>query len=640
MNAEWVIVGLLLVAGVGPLLLKSRHLGPRAWIVIVIVAAMTGVIAKTGIARTKQRVESESQMLAKTPREGRPGGYVTSDNCQACHPAQYESWHRSFHRTMTQHARPEAVKPDITQVSLELLGEEYHLERRGDEFWANLPDPYVDFVAGKTRPMIERRVCMLTGSHHMQVFWTPTPAGNLQVLFPFCYLLEDKRWVPFYATFLRDPAIPAYRQVWNSGCIGCHSTGGQPRPDPKTQVADTRAGELGIACEACHGPAEQHVAANQNPARRYQHRLGKSPDPTIVNPARLSAKASSQVCGQCHSIKWIPNKPDWLENGFRYRPGDDLTKLTPPIRPAHLDQQPWLREPLKQDTRYVPDRYWPDGVARVSGRDYSGMIESACHQKGDLSCLSCHSMHKSDPVNQVAARMETAEACFQCHKSLRDNVTTHTRHKSGSSGSDCYNCHMPHTTYGLLKAIRSHYIDAPKVKTTVETGRPNACNLCHLDKSLGWTAKQLTAWYGQPSVKLSDEEETVSAAVLMLLRGDAGQRALIAWAMGWEPALAASGSKWEAPFLGQLLADPYSANRYIAARSLRRLPGFAGMEYDFVGPEAGRTKARDQVLAKWQEDKPDRAGAEVLLSPAGRLQWEEFNRILLQRDDKSIDLQE
>ena len=74
--------------------------------------------------------------------------------------------------------------------------------------------------------------------------------------------------------------------------------------------------------------------------------------------------------------------------------------------------------------------------------------------------------------------------------------------------------------------------------------------------------------------------------LLWLLRGDAGQRALIAWSMGWTPAREASGAGWMAPFLSTLLIDPYAAIRYIAGRSLRRLP-----EYEpRVGDEVGRVR--------------------------------------------------
>jgi len=57
---------------------------------------------------------------------------------------------------------------------------------------------------------------------------------------------------------------------------------------------------------------------------------------------------------------------------------------------------------------------------------------------------------------------------------------------------------MPHTSYGLLKGIRSHQINSPTVKASLATGRPNACNLCHLDKTLAWSGQKLNEWYWQP----------------------------------------------------------------------------------------------------------------------------------------------
>jgi hypothetical protein len=107
---------------------------------------------------------------------------------------------------------------------------------------------------------------------------------------------------------------------------------------------------------------------------------------------------------------------------------------------------------------------------------------------------------------------------------------------------------MPYTTYGLLKTIRSHQISSPSVKATLETGRPDACNLCHLDKTLAWTAEYLEKWYATPKPQLGDEEQSVAASLLWLLKGDAGQRAIVAQSLGWAPAQQASGTAWIAPF--------------------------------------------------------------------------------------------
>jgi hypothetical protein len=142
---------------------------------------------------------------------------------------------------------------------------------------------------------------------------------------------------------------------------------------------------------------------------------------------------------------------------------------------------------------------------------------------------------------------------------------------------------MPYTSYGLLKALRSHRIENPNVAETLRSGRPNACNLCHLDKTLAWTAQQLQERFGVASEPVTGDLADNPMALVLALRGDAGQRALIAWALGWAPAREAASTPFAPALLGQLLDDPYTAVRYIAFRSLqqRGLPPNA-LDYDFV----------------------------------------------------------
>jgi predicted CXXCH cytochrome family protein len=463
----------------------------------------------------------------------------------------------------------------------------------------------------------------------------------VQFAFPFAWLFEDKRWVPRKDTFIRDPTASSPIQIWNLNCIQCHSTAGRPILDRRTGLYSSRVGEIGIACESCHGPAEEHVKANLDPRHRYVVHRKPEGDSTIVNPARLQPKASTQVCGQCHSIKWNVHREDWMQNGFRYRPGDELEKLTPLVRPKKFDSEPRLPESLKHDRNFLDMIFWPDGIIRVTGREYNGLLESACHERGNLTCIGCHSMHHSDPDDQLAAGMSGNEACFKCHDSLRSRVQQHTHHLVTSSGSQCYNCHMPHDTYGLLKAVRSHYIGSPNVETSLEAGRPNACNLCHLDKTLDWTAKHLTEWYKKEPLHLGENENTISAAVQWLLRGDAAQRTLVAWNLGWQPAREASGELWLVPYLAELLDDPYSAVRYIAYRSLRQIPGFGSLKYDYVGPKADLAAARKQVLEAWEEtdkSKLDRKGPEILINAQGEIDRAKVDQLLQQRDNRPVEL--
>ena len=650
---EWLaflsVVGLAL-----GFLARRRRLGAGPVSLILLLLLVTLVSAGLYQSSTSRLVQANQEFFRTIPRQGRDDNYVSSTKCQSCHPGQYDSWHRSFHRTMTQYAQAGTVVGNFNKVTLELSGKPFRLEQRGDEFWVEMEDPEWQkptqparprFVVDPPAPRVWKRIGLLTGSHHMQVYWVPGRAGNAQFIFPFAWLIEDQRWVPFLQTFLRDPAIQAAPQTWNLNCINCHATGGQPRFDLRVGFLDTRAGEIGIACEACHGPAEEHVRANQNPVRRYLNHAhaATQPDHTIVNPIRPAAKVSAQICGQCHGIRWVMDREEWNRLGYLYRPGRDLRPSAPLVRPTRLPEQPWLQDPLQKNPTFLQDHYWSDGMVRVSGREYSGLIESACHEKGELSCVSCHSMHRSQPDDQLATQMDGNQACVKCHDAARHDTPAHTHHLAGSSGSHCYNCHMPHTTYGLLKAIRSHKITSPTVSESLNTGRPNACNLCHLDRTLQWTSAHLTKWYGQPSPKLEPELQTVSAALLWLMKGDAGQRALIAWHMGWPPARQASGDQWFAPFLAQTLDDPYSTVRYIAHRSLKRLPGYEDVAFDFTGAPTEATRAQDRVMEIWNRSSArtsKEAGSAILIDPARGLLQEQIQNLRAQRNNRSMDLQE
>jgi predicted CXXCH cytochrome family protein len=602
----------------------------------------------------ERKLNSLAQLTV--PHQQRPGGYVSSDNCCSCHPDQYASWHRSFHRTMTQVASPTSVRGDFNHVTLQLDGQTYQLERRNDEFWVDAIDPdwkferaaeQAEFEAGRgPRPATnavpqrsEKRICLLTGSHHMQAYWLPGKHGNQEYSFPFTYLFEEERWVPRDAVFLKDPRAPRLEQVWNANCIRCHATAGQPRQNSQSGILDTRVGELGIACEACHGPAEEHVRLNSDPRRRYALHGEKKSDSTIVNPARLTSKRSSEVCGQCHGVIFMTDAADWRENGFRYRPGDDLDARAPVIRYAHIAGEQRFPEQMRTNLHLFDGFFWSDGMIRVSGREHNGLLETACYQKGEMSCLSCHSMHQSSPTNQLGAGMESNQACVQCHKKFEKNVSAHTHHATNSEGSLCYNCHMPYTTYGLMKGLRSHQVASPSVKTTVQTGRPDACNLCHLDKTLAWTSAHLQTWYGIPQEKLPADADGIAASVLWILKGEAGQRALIAWHMGWPPARHASGDQWFAPYLAQLLEDPYPAVRYIAGRSLRRLPGFEKFSYDFVAGLEDRRRAKQSSYEIWAMQKM-RPAPELLLDWQGRIDAAKFEALRNQRNNRSMELLE
>jgi len=586
-------------------------------------------------------IPSGEDFESTLPRTGEAAGYTGSAACRSCHEQEHASWHRSYHRTMTQIASDESVQADFNDVVLETDTTRFKLSRRDGEYWVRMEPLAAPPPEAGPVPSLDRRVGLITGSHHMQVFWLPEGDGNIQLGFPFTWLIPEKRWVPRDSTFIRPPGLAHHAEVWNVVCSRCHTTGVEPHVNIATRSVRTAVAELGISCEACHGPGGRHVTAqNSAPAGSRTVAPGE-----IIQPRDLSAERSGQVCGFCHSMKWIDKSANWREHGFEYRPGDDLEQTTPVIRPSRVDAIPALQDYLAKNPDLLRDFFWPDGMVRVSGRELNGVIESPCYQGGRFSCLSCHSMHDSDPADQLAARAKGNGACTQCHDQFRtaDAVTAHTRHAAGSAGSECYNCHMPHTTYGILKAIRSHQISSPSVRDDRASGRPNACNLCHLDKTLSWTAGHLSAWFGQPAPDLAGPETNLSHAVRLALSGDAGQRVLLAWHLSWSPALQASGSEWVTPVLAQLLDDPYAAIRCVAERSLKALAAMPDGVYDYTIDPRRRPAAREPLWNAWQINAAgrqfNRTDPAILLR-GGAIDREQFEALRRSRNDRPLRLRE
>jgi Zn-finger protein len=574
---------------------------------------------------------------ADRPIEVASERYVSSQTCRACHPSQYASWHASYHRTMTQVATPQSVAASFDGVRVEPGA--MMLEERGDQLWAEFEDPDggqtpfsprttqtgsdpnsdKDRIKGVRPRRIKRQVVMITGSHNQQIYWYATGHGRTLGQLPAIWLVDERRWIPRRAAVMHPPGQAAFSETgsWNGICVACHTTLGKPAFDTPfgsqpiaTQDVNTTAAEFGVACEACHGPADEHVRLNANPQRRYALHLTNAADASIVQPARLDPRRSAEVCGQCHSFWEFGDRAaerDANAHGLPYRPGDDLRATRFIVQPTVNGGSTTMQRFLADDPGFIRDMFWSDGMVRATGREYNALIDSPCYKnaKDDrhtLTCSSCHAMHttagdtrtltewaddqlaplrgsviglKNGIQRPIASRPPSEnQRCTKCHGPYGSGLTTHTEHRADSQGSLCMNCHMPYTTYGLLKTIRSHQISNPSVKATLDTGRPNACNLCHLDKTLAWTADYLEKWYRTPKPALGDDEQSVAASVLTLLKGDAGQRAIVAQSMGWKPAQEASGAGWMAPYLALMQRDAYDAVRHIATRSRGTLPPF------------------------------------------------------------------
>jgi hypothetical protein len=97
-----------------------------------------------------------------------------------------------------------------------------------------------------------------------------------------------------------------------------------------------------------------------------------------------------------------------------------------------------------------------------------------------------------------------------------------------------------------------------------------------------------------------------------------------------------------APFLAQLLDDPYDAVRFGAARSMTALPGLGAFAFDFVSPPAERRQAQLRTMATWDRSrtKPGRAAPERLMTATGEVDIPRVLALLKQRNNRAMLLRE
>ncbi|HJW39133.1 MAG TPA: multiheme c-type cytochrome [Candidatus Udaeobacter sp.] len=618
------------------------------WQGLLVIAAVAAASVLTLISlRDFQR---EGVPPQNRPIQSQIAGYVSSNACRACHPGNYASWHASFHRTMTQVATPQSLPPDTDKLELAFNGREYKAERRGEKFFVRMRPEGGSYGE-------PQQVVLVTGSHNLQILWLETGEGRTLQQFPFGYIVAEKMWAPVSETFLLPPNAKEYYSTgaWNGACMDCHVTQGQSRFVAGNKW-DSQVAEFGIACEACHSEGREHIERNRNPFRRFKIHLTTKSDPTVTNPASLKGPESGLACGQCHSV-WAFNdmtdKIDFNRHGAAFRPGaGDLSQrfVVQPNAPDHSEQKDFIR---RTEPDFFHNRFWGDGMIRVTGREFNGVQASPCFRGGEFSCISCHEMHLDSPgqtdartwarTAQLKPKMDSDAACLQCHKDMTARLVAHTHHPAESSGSRCYNCHMPRTTFGLLHAVRSHQVSSPNVQESIAYGRPNACNLCHLDQTLGWAAQHLHAWYNQPVPELSEDDRAIAAGVQWILKGDAGQRALVAWGMGWESAQKIAGRNWLYPYLIYTLTDSYAAVRFDAWKSLQTLPGFSDFSFIYTAPDQALGEAATRAYEKWLREVRNVNAVyrrETAIDSDGRIRQDVFQRLRSARDEKPIFLAE
>jgi predicted CXXCH cytochrome family protein len=425
--------------------------------------------------------------------------YFGSDSCRGCHAEIYKNWSESGMSKMFRPYAAQNVLGDFKENNEFYLGD--NAEYRDGKFEAKHGHDrtlFARMVLHGERPYFEIMqsdgkwhsypVDYTIGSKFEQAYATRLPNGEIHV-FPIQYNLRYKQWVNFWKiidgpdseradprTWERFDASTSYQAI----CAVCHTSQVRNTKGGGFAVNNVEFKEPGINCEMCHGPSGEHVLEMSDEG--YQP---KDPMFPPVNFHKIDGRQSVAICAQCHaqSAIRIPG------------PGGELNYVS---SKDFFGKRLW--QPYGEFSR---KGFYKNGRFRQTTFMVEALERSECFKKGGVSCVSCHDPHSHGATSNPTAlkfRDQPDLMCTGCHAQFNDKatITHHTHHLADSEASRCVSCHMPRIMDALLFRARYHQIDdIPNAEMTKRFGQqqsPNACLLCHKEKSAEWVEERLSSW--------------------------------------------------------------------------------------------------------------------------------------------------
>ncbi len=401
--------------------------------------------------------------------------FVGKETCIECHQPEYDDWTGSDHDLAMDYATDSTVLGDFNNATLFANNQTNKFYKKENKFFV-----YTDGDDGK---MKEFEVKYVFGYTPLQQYLVEFEGGRLQTL-ALTWNTEAGNWYYMPDSTYKNMNVDHTNwlhwtnqaQNWNSMCADCHSTNLKKGYDTNTDTYNTTWSEINVSCEACHGPASEHLKwAN----------LAEYARKDFVNyglPIKTSGIDNIQYvdnCVRCHSRRVALSDFDFhTQNIYNH------TIPSLPIEPNwHIDGQ-------IKDEDYV----------------YGSFTQSRMFMN-DIQCNDCHNVHSGKLI------LDGNELCLQCHKAEDYDTKTHTFHKgigeSGEavisdsgvlyevgSGTECINCHMHGQNYMGVDYRRDHSFRIPRPDLSETNGTPNACNQCHKDKSNNWAATYIEKWFG------------------------------------------------------------------------------------------------------------------------------------------------
>lgn len=397
--------------------------------------------------------------------------YVGSETCAACHQNALTEWRGSHHQLAWTLPDETTVLGDFGDVEFSHNGVTSRFLRRDDRFQVQTDGP--------DGTLTEYDVIGVAGIAPLQQYLVEIAPGRVQAL-DLTWNDLGQRWYHLYP----DQDLKAgdglhwtgpYKS-WNARCAECHATGYDKAYQPRTRSYQSQVAEIGVGCEACHGPGEAHLAWAEDSTQDLSRWQSVTPKGFTIAFGAGEPDAEIQNCAGCHSR-----------------------------REPLGDQSPLPGTPFADAYRLAllrPGLYHADGSINDEVYVYGSFLQSKMASKG-VRCSDCHASHSA------RLKADGNSVCTQCHSptgnarfptlkpALYDGPEHHF-HPTGSAGAECKSCHMIERVYMQVDPRRDHSFRIPRPDLSQSTGAPNACNDCHQDQTAEWATAEIAARYPAP----------------------------------------------------------------------------------------------------------------------------------------------
>ncbi|MFV0409051.1 MAG: multiheme c-type cytochrome [Paracoccus sp. (in: a-proteobacteria)] len=391
--------------------------------------------------------------------------YIGSTRCAACHVVEAAAWNGSDHQLAWTEPSAANVRADFDGTAFE-----------SDDISVTFSHDAMGYHATITEAdgtTTTRDVHSVAGIEPLQQYLFEIAPGKLQS-FDIVWDTERKRWYHLYPNQSLAPGDGMHwtgpYKNWNARCAECHATGYEKNYNPVTQTYQSIQAEIGVGCEACHGPGAKHLEWAETGRLAGASGLDRF---GFTIPTGAGTEAWIQQCAGCHSRREAFGDGNPLP-GTPYHDTYRLAMLT-------------------------PDLYFPDGQIREEVYVYGSFLQSKMYASG-VGCQNCHDPHSTRLLAEGNA------VCTQCHSpagntdfpSLRlaeYDSPAHHFHAEGSAGAQCKNCHMVERAYMGIDERADHSFRIPRPDLAGATGAPDACTTCHDDQTPDWAARRIAGWY-------------------------------------------------------------------------------------------------------------------------------------------------